>query len=455
MRFELLYRVLYTYIIFCMFSIAFRIKLLQTTIGDRLPIVQGGSFAYLPAAFGIIFNAELQAIADPSERFERTMRTIQGAIIVSGIVQMAIGYSGILPFVLRGIGPVTIAPVIAAIGLGLYGVGFSGVAACWPLGLTQMFTIVLFSQYLKFVKIGRVKVFSLFPVILAIAFTWSLGAILTSSGVWEEGNACRTDGKNDILAESPWFRIPYPFQWGTPIFKGWAIVPMLGSMIAGMIESIGDYFSCARVSGAPPPTPGIISRGLACEGIGVLIAGMIGTANGTTSYSENSECKKFCLNILSLLCIVCSRVSHCLFPTFLLRSRCHCRDQGRITRGGPVRRLHDDCFRLHLQGRCAFRDHAGSHDERHVLRSLRSDRVRGNRQPAVRRYELASEPLHRRLRHLQRAVDRRTGRILPKRRGESVRDLQWRRHRTLHILFPHDRRIHGRILPRQHGTRYP
>ena len=276
-------------------SIAFRIKLLQTTIGDRLPIVQGGSFAYLPAAFGIIFNAELQAIADPSERFERTMRTIQGAIIVSGIVQMAIGYSGILPFVLRGIGPVTIAPVIAAIGLGLYGVGFSGVAACWPLGLTQMFTIVLFSQYLKFVKIGRVKVFSLFPVILAIAFTWSLGAILTSSGVWEEGNACRTDGKNDILAESPWFRIPYPFQWGTPIFKGWAIVPMLGSMIAGMIESIGDYFSCARVSGAPPPTPGIISRGLACEGVGVLIAGMIGTANGTTSYSENSECKKFCL----------------------------------------------------------------------------------------------------------------------------------------------------------------
>ena len=54
-----------------------------------------------------------------------------------------------------------------------------------------------------------------------------------------------------------------------------------------MIESIGDYYGCANLSGAPPPTPGIISRGLGCEGIGVLLAGLIGTSNATTSYSEN------------------------------------------------------------------------------------------------------------------------------------------------------------------------
>ena len=54
--------------------------LLQTTIGDRLPIVQGGSFAYLPPVFQIIFNDELQAIEDDFERFEVTMRTIQGAV---------------------------------------------------------------------------------------------------------------------------------------------------------------------------------------------------------------------------------------------------------------------------------------------------------------------------------------------------------------------------------------
>jgi len=66
-----------------------------------------------------------------------------------------------------------------------------------------------------------------------------------------------------------------------------SIVPMIGSMLASMIESVGDYYSCARLSGAPPPTPGIISRGLAGEGIGVVVAGLFGTTNGTTSYSEN------------------------------------------------------------------------------------------------------------------------------------------------------------------------
>ena len=253
----------------------------------RLPIVQGGSFSFLPPTFQIIFNAELQAIEDPSERFEQTMRTIQGAIIVAGLIQMAIGYSGVITFLLRYLSPITIAPVITAIGLGLYGVGFNGVSACWSLGLTQLFTIVLFSQYLKGVSLGGIKWFSLFPVILAIFFTWSLGGILTAADVWEEGNPCRTDSTRDILTESPWFRVPYPFQWGLPIFKAYAIVPMLGGSLAGMIESIGDYFSCARLSGAPPPTPGIISRGLACEGIGVLLSGLIGTGNGTTSYSEN------------------------------------------------------------------------------------------------------------------------------------------------------------------------
>lgn len=223
------------------------------------------------------------------------MRTIQGAIIVSGLVQISIGYSGIITVVLKWIGPVTIAPVITAIGLGLYDVGFNGVAACWSLGLTQLFTVVVFSQYLKFVEVRGIKLFALFPVILAIAVTWSLGAILTASDVWEEGNACRTDTNREVLTESPWLRVPYPFQWGAPIFKAYAIVPMLGGMLASMIESIGDYFGCARLSGAPPPTPGIISRGLGCEGIGVLLAGLVGTGNGTTSYSENSKRRCFCM----------------------------------------------------------------------------------------------------------------------------------------------------------------
>ena len=95
--------------------------LLQTTFGDRLPIIQGGSFAFLGPTFGIIFHPELQAIADPAVRFRTTMCTVQGAVLITGIVQVVLGYTGVLAFLLRFISPVSIAPTVAMVGLGLYG----------------------------------------------------------------------------------------------------------------------------------------------------------------------------------------------------------------------------------------------------------------------------------------------------------------------------------------------
>ena len=62
---------------------------------------------------------------------------------------------------------------------------------------------------------------------------------------------------------------------------------MLAGVLASSIESVGDYYACARLSGAPPPPTSAINRGIGTEGLGCVIAGMMGTANGTTSYSEN------------------------------------------------------------------------------------------------------------------------------------------------------------------------
>ena len=62
---------------------------------------------------------------------------------------------------------------------------------------------------------------------------------------------------------------------------------MLAGVLASMIESIGDYFACARLAGAPPPPHHAINRGLGMEGLGCILTGAWGTGNGTTSYSEN------------------------------------------------------------------------------------------------------------------------------------------------------------------------
>lgn len=66
-----------------------------------------------------------------------------------------------------------------------------------------------------------------------------------------------------------------------------SVIGMLAGVIASMVESIGDYFACARIAGAPPPPYHAINRGLGVEGIGCVLTGAWGTGNGTTSYSEN------------------------------------------------------------------------------------------------------------------------------------------------------------------------
>ena len=62
---------------------------------------------------------------------------------------------------------------------------------------------------------------------------------------------------------------------------------MLAGVVASIIESVGDYYACARLSGAPPPPKHAINRGIGMEGLGCLLTGAFGTGNGTTSYSEN------------------------------------------------------------------------------------------------------------------------------------------------------------------------
>jgi len=62
---------------------------------------------------------------------------------------------------------------------------------------------------------------------------------------------------------------------------------MLAGVLASIIESVGDYYACARLSGAPPPPKHAINRGIGMEGFGCLLAGAFGSGNGTTSYSEN------------------------------------------------------------------------------------------------------------------------------------------------------------------------
>ena len=92
--------------------------------------------------------------------------------------------------------------------------------------------------------------------------------------------------KKKLFEELPYCLI-YLGQWGTPTVSAAGVFGMLAGVLASMIESVGDYYACARLAGAPPPPKHAINRGIGMEGIGCLLAGAWGSGNGTTSYSEN------------------------------------------------------------------------------------------------------------------------------------------------------------------------
>jgi nucleobase transporter 1/2 len=264
------------WLIATMFFVSGITTMLQVTWGNRLPIVQGGTFSFLMPAFAV---CGMTALAEAG--WEVRMQHLQGAIIAGAVVEIVVGASGLVGKVLRYVGPITIAPTIALIGLSLFKFGAPEAGRHWPIGGLTIGLIILFSQYLR----TRGRAFELYPILLAIVGAWAVAAACTAAGLFPEGHPSHTSLDN--LKSAPWVRIPTPFQWGMPQFGAAAIVGMLAGYLASMVESIGDYYACARLSGAPIPDKKTINRGITFEGIGCLIAGIFGTGNGTTSYSEN------------------------------------------------------------------------------------------------------------------------------------------------------------------------
>ncbi|XP_071491350.1 solute carrier family 23 member 1-like isoform X2 [Diadema antillarum] len=294
------------------FFVSGLVTVLQSTFGVRLPIIQGGTFAFLLPTFSILQlkgdcptlegNATITEIRT---EFRSRIQEIQGAVIVASIVQVVIGFTGIMGLLLRYIGPLAIAPTIGLIGLSLFKSAAAQAQVHWGIAWMTMILIIMFSQYLerfsvpclgyskaKKCHVTKFPVFKLFPIIIAILIAWFFSFILTVTDVFPTdpnayGYKARTDINSDVLREAPWFYFPYPGQWGTPRVTAAGTLGMLAGVLASMLESVGDYYACARLSGAPPPPPHAINRGIGMEGLGCILAGAWGTGNGTTSYSEN------------------------------------------------------------------------------------------------------------------------------------------------------------------------
>lgn len=255
----------------------------QSPIGNRLPIIQGGTFSFLGPMFAIVGMVAAEGLG-----YRVMIQQVCAAVMFASVFEIVLGYTGLMGYIKRAISPITIAPTIAMIGLALYGIGAPWMAGNWIISLITLTALVLYSQVFS----RKSKVFLLFPVLLAIITGWLASIIGTFAGLIPEGNPANVLGKMDLIAAAPWFslRPMLPFKWGFPTLSAITVAGsfgMLAGYLGSMVESIGDYYSAARISEAPVPTEKMISRGLGAEGLGCLIASLFQTCNGTTSYSEN------------------------------------------------------------------------------------------------------------------------------------------------------------------------
>ncbi|NWW95148.1 S23A1 protein, partial [Rhynochetos jubatus] len=292
-----------SYLIGTIFTCVGITTLIQTTVGIRLPLFQASALAFLVPAKSILALEKWRC--PPEGEGRGGAAGIQGAIVVSSLVEVAIGLLGLPGALLSYIGPLTVTPTVSLIGLSVFQAAGERAGSHWGIAALTIFLIVLFAQYLRHVTVClpgyrrsrgfvllRVQIFKMFPIILAIMVVWLLCYVLTRTGVFPSqpeayGYKARTDARGEILSVAPWFRVPYPCQWGLPTVTSAAVLGMFSATLAGIIESIGDYYSCARLAGAPAPPVHAINRGIFTEGISCIIAGLLGTGNGSTSSSPN------------------------------------------------------------------------------------------------------------------------------------------------------------------------
>ncbi|KAK9947167.1 hypothetical protein M0R45_012601 [Rubus argutus] len=225
------------------------------------------------------------------ERFEVTMRTIQGSLIVSSFVNIFIGYSRAWGSCTKYFSPIVIVPVVCVVGLGLFARGFPLLANCVELGLPMLILLVISQQYLKRIIPRAHAILERFALLLCVGIVWSFAAILTEAGAYKNvgeqtKQSCRTD-HSYLISSAPWIRIPYPFQWGAPIFRASHVFGMMGAAIVTSAESTGTMFAAARLSGATPPPAHVLSSSIGLQGVGMLLEGIFGAAVGNTASVEN------------------------------------------------------------------------------------------------------------------------------------------------------------------------
>ncbi|NXS44786.1 S23A3 protein, partial [Balaeniceps rex] len=293
---------------------------LQTTLGSRLPLVQIPSFEYLVPAMVLSSHLEWVMLlgrwkcgqggvlgCSPCilpHRSHPFLPQVSGAVLVSGLVQVALGVSGMCGWAARHCGPMVLAPSLSIIGLSAYKEAAFFCSTNWGVALLLMFLAVTFSQHLGSCRLPfcawpqaqrgsmepSIPTLRMFSVLLPFAGVCIVCAILSHLHIpWESLDLAMAQlSWANSTFHAPWLRIPYTGEWGWPLLTPRALAAGIAMAIGCSMNSVGCYVLCGRLLRVPQLPPHACNRGLCTEGLGSLLAGLLGTPGGTAASIANA-----------------------------------------------------------------------------------------------------------------------------------------------------------------------
>ncbi|WP_323720751.1 uracil-xanthine permease family protein [Acetomicrobium sp.] len=241
--------------------------MIQTTLGNRLPVVQ------LPSV-PIFVN-----MASIAKTYPFGLTTAWGAAFAGGIIEGVFGASRVLTVLRKFMPPVVVGSVVATIGFVITRISLSWVFAITDsLHLTLGIVSFLLALFLRFKLKGLI---SRGFVLISILIVGIFGGTLL--GVFDWGS----------VARASWIALPklFPFKGydgaSSPmIFSFSAILLILTGYACSIFESIGDYAAICTAATEPYKVKHM-NRGIAAEGFACALCSLFGGLP-VTSASQNA-----------------------------------------------------------------------------------------------------------------------------------------------------------------------
>ncbi|XP_025096150.1 LOW QUALITY PROTEIN: solute carrier family 23 member 1-like [Pomacea canaliculata] len=300
----------------------------MSTFGVRLPIFQGPAVTYAVPLFALANLPEWQCPSQkdlelyyrnsstnftdldgdypvPQEWIDHKIQLLSGSLMAAGAFHFLAGITGMVGFIMRFVGPITIVPSITLIGLLVYKVALRFAQTQWGVAALTSMSAIVFAFYFsrrstpipawnrrRGFHIMWYPLHQVFAILIAIIIGWCVSAILTYSDVLstDKNNVesyCRTDTRVNLITEAKWISFPYPGQFGMPSFHIGVFVSFIIATILSILDSLGDYSACARACYVPQPPAYAFNRGIAVEGLMTVLSGATGACHATVSFGGN------------------------------------------------------------------------------------------------------------------------------------------------------------------------